>query len=136
MHCWPWPQRVWHDAAGKAAVHSIRARPILYALLYCAGYTLCGDSPNAVCLNLQTDPQHCGTCTTACTGNNECTAGSCSCKQGFANCAVGSTSCETDLQSDAAHCGACGNACPAGDECQAGMCACPSGAPLLPPLCF
>ena len=98
-----------------------------YNLLCRAGYTLCGDSPNAVCLNLQTDSQHCGTCTTACTGNNECKAGSCSCKPGFANCAEGSSGCETDLQSDAAHCGACGTACPAGNECRAGACACGAG---------
>ena len=94
----------------------------------CAEYALCGEGPDAACFNLQSDSQHCGACTIACTGNNECQAGLCACKQGFANCAEGSSGCETNLQTDAAHCSACNNTCQGGKECQAGSCACPAGA--------
>ena len=97
------------------------------APVYSADYTLCGSTTGPACVNLQSDSKHCGACDTACTGNNECQAGLCACKQGFANCAEGSTDCTTDLQSDAAHCGACNNTCRGGKECQRGSCACPAG---------
>ncbi|MEM1010160.1 MAG: hypothetical protein AAGJ35_14285, partial [Myxococcota bacterium] len=34
-----------------------------------ASTTLCGDR---LCVDLQTDPQHCGSCTSVCAPNQEC----------------------------------------------------------------
>lgn len=62
-----------------------------------AGLTNCSGT----CVNLQTDPAHCGSCTaTACNGT--CQSGVC--------CGVGLTNCSgvcVDLTSDDKHCGAC-----------------------------
>ena len=93
------------------------------------GLTLCGDD----CVNITTDPVHCGSCGISCAGelNNNidvCVYGSCerSCKQGWGDCNGDLTDgCESNLLSDQRNCGACGNACDAlaGQPCVAGQCA-------------
>ncbi|OJY25706.1 MAG: hypothetical protein BGO98_34360 [Myxococcales bacterium 68-20] len=101
------------------------------------GKTLCLD----VCVDLKTDPDHCGACLSACggfAGPNAaaiCSHGSCgvACKEGWADC-NGNTKdgCETNLEADPSNCGACGSSCDlvAGQPCIAGRCAvepCKSG---------
>jgi len=95
------------------------------------GQTLCGDR----CVNLTTDPDHCGSCENSCfdgaqSKNNVpvCSYGSCewACKQGWGDCNGDPTDgCEINLSSDQRNCGACGNACDAlaGQPCVGGQCA-------------
>ncbi len=93
------------------------------------GQSSCGG----MCFDLQTDPNHCGGCTTTClSGVETCTAGSCT-----STCTMGMTLCIPDggttvdggptahcanLMTDLPDCGACFNACPGGDTCVAGKC--------------
>jgi len=71
------------------------------------------------CVDLRSDPDHCGRCGRACrlvhAATAACEAGACavaSCEAGWGDCdGHGSNGCETDLLRDPAHCGRCGNAC-------------------------
>jgi hypothetical protein len=77
-----------------------------------AGTSACGDFPDTACVNLRTDPFHCGSCL------NRCLAGVTTC------CAVGPLEpgeC-VDTQTDERHCGGCGRACAAGETCLSGRC--------------
>jgi hypothetical protein len=76
----------------------------------CGTFTSCPDG----CRNLQTDPDHCGSCLKTCGGNNVCRAGVCGC--GVAN-DVQCDGVSVNLSDDVANCGRCGNAC-------AGSCLC------------
>jgi hypothetical protein len=94
-----------------------------------AGTTRCGGT----CVNLQTDPTHCGTCATVCSYANAsatCNVGMCqiaSCNAGFANCdGNAGNGCENNLNTNANNCGACGTMCPnrpnSAPLCSAGTC--------------
>jgi hypothetical protein len=87
--------------------------------------------------DLQTDAQHCGSCSKSCATGESCCAGTCINTSTDANqcggcgaahaCATGSTCCGAacvDLQQSAQHCGACGTACTAGSKpgCCGGNC--------------
>jgi hypothetical protein len=41
------------------------------------GYSMCGSGDRAVCANLMTDSQHCGTCGNLCPPTASCVSGSC-----------------------------------------------------------
>lgn len=77
----------------------------------------CGGS----CVDLQSDPNHCGDCDRACTTSRAnsigaCVTGSCvvRCAEGYGDCdANPANGCEVDLRASAAHCGSCGSACAA-----------------------
>ncbi len=97
-----------------------------------AGYDNCdGDPSNGCEANLNTDPNHCGSCA-ACRLTNataSCTNGSCTiaaCQPNTADCDNNAANgCESPLQSDATHCGSCGNACNTTNgtaTCSAGNC--------------
>jgi len=92
--------------------------------------TQCGN----VCANTETDPNHCGTCTTVCSTADAgdpgdagvivavCNAGTCGIE-----CDGGLTQCNEqcfDEQNDPNHCGGCTNACDGG-PCNAGTCCAP-----------
>jgi hypothetical protein len=87
-----------------------------------SGLTLCGN----VCVNLKTDPGHCGSCATACTGapvggTATCTNGSCkkACSSGLDLC---DNAC-VNLDTDQNHCGSCSTACiPGSGGCKKGNC--------------
>lgn len=97
-----------------------------------APLTVCSPT---VCANLDSDPQHCGTCGNVCATGEACISGLCACPVGTVPC---SGTC-TSLNTDPKNCGACGNDC--GEElcvlnpgnqkyecgCPAGGCQCPAG---------
>ncbi|MCS6915703.1 MAG: hypothetical protein RMK29_10055 [Myxococcales bacterium] len=81
-----------------------------------------GVACNGVCVNVKSDPRHCGACNNACPAGTVCHRGACSLR-----CGDGTTACGgacVDLTTDAAHCGACGRACPADRTCREGTCRC------------
>ena len=78
--------------------------------------SLCND----VCIPTSADPQNCGACGKACTGDEVCSAGVCS-----AQCTPGLSACDNacvDLDNDSAHCGDCATACEDGQGCADGRC--------------
>ncbi|MFW5739348.1 MAG: DUF5060 domain-containing protein, partial [Myxococcota bacterium] len=85
------------------------------------GKTACG----LACVDLQTDPEHCGSCSNACAPTQVCSLGTCSdsCDPELVNC---DGAC-VDTQTNPEHCGACGQACAQGASCSGGQCACPAG---------
>jgi hypothetical protein len=92
-----------------------------------AGTTACGAFPDTECVNLRTDPFHCGSCL------NRCLAGQTTC------CAVGPLApgeC-VDTSTDPQHCGGCGRSCGAGERCLGGECAsqCRAGLTLCGDTC-
>ncbi len=95
----------------------------------CTGATSmeCAVATGKACVDPQKDPQHCGTCPTACEPGKTCVTGTCS-----AVCAPGLTKCGAqcvNTQSDPLHCGICNNGCPEGvagiggaPRCSLGVC--------------
>jgi len=92
-----------------------------------------------VCLGVESDVTHCGSCERACALGETCISGRCTCDSARGttcdpatqDCCTGS--CRSVLD-DPDHCGrvgtgaGCGNACPTGSACILGRCACdPSG---------
>ena len=70
-----------------------------------------------MCVNLQTDDDHCGQCSRTCTGDLTCINGDCGCAAG--------TKCGADCvntQTDNRHCGGCGAVCGSGTRCEGGQC--------------
>jgi hypothetical protein len=83
--------------------------PPTYPWLDCDGF----------CVNIETDPNHCGNCGVACYPGESCSAGSCTqCGGTLAPCGE---SC-VDLQSDHDNCGGCGVLCQNWENCVAGLC--------------
>lgn len=74
------------------------------------------------CIDLQTNPAHCGSCDTACASTMQCMDGQCVCSDGLGACGELCL----DLQDDLANCGACGQACGGGESCTEGVCTCPA----------
>ena len=72
------------------------------------------------CVDVKTDPAHCGTCGNACKPGEVCSAGSCS-----LTCGGGTTRCGTlcvNTDNDPTNCGTCDNTCNDGEVCSAGQC--------------
>ncbi len=89
-----------------------------------AGAALCSGR----CVNLASEPAHCGACGNACAAGAPCADGRCQMP-----CAAGERACGStcvNVQNDNAHCGACGNACAAGQMCAMGRCELACAAPL------
>lgn len=109
--------------------------------------TGCGDGSmccGGACIDVKSNPAHCGGCHTACAPGQVCDLGVCctplTCKTGQCGgqpdgcgstldcgpCSTGQTCCAGmcfDLQTDPAHCGTCTHACQAGQTCCNGTCA-------------
>ena len=68
---------------------------------------------NTGCVDLASDPLHCGDCATVCAANEVCDAGQCelACGEGLEAC---SAAC-VDRNSDQRQCGECGMACGEGE---------------------
>ena len=75
-----------------------------------------GDSAACPQFDLQSDPKHCGTCTTVCNSASVCSKGACkaSCDTPLVKCAGDGGLC-ADLSKDPGNCGTCGTLCSAGD---------------------
>jgi hypothetical protein len=81
-----------------------------------AGQTAC----NGVCVDLQTDALHCGTCSTSCIAGASCNAGLCACPAAQPDtCGIQCV----NKQTATANCGTCGHDCGLG-TCQAASCVC------------
>jgi hypothetical protein len=104
-----------------------------------------GSSPcEGRCVDLSSDPQHCGTCAARCVRPNAiaaCAAGECRlvrCQDGWMDCNRGAADgCERDVRSDPANCGGCGLTCSfpeATARCTEGRCAVAACARTLPRL--
>ncbi len=80
------------------------------------------------CVDLDTDPEHCGACYTECDPGEDCAGGDCRCGSEPA-CAAGWACCAeacVDTDTDPAHCGGCTMACEPGEVCIGGDCRCGS----------
>lgn len=90
-----------------------------------AGACICPSDRMAcvgICTDLQSDPQHCGSCMRQCP-EGVCTAGVCGCPRGQTLC---NRRC-VDLQSDATACGSCTSTCAPSLSCISGRCTCAPG---------
>jgi hypothetical protein len=85
------------------------------------GKTLCGNS----CVDIATDPLHCGVCNRPVGSHQHCVAGAAVCDAAWGDCdAQASNGCEAPLSNDDLHCGTCTMACKPGAACSAGTCLC------------
>src|SRR5262245_32342727 len=85
----------------------------------------CGGS----CVDLQLDPDHCGSCDRACESGDYCSVGACA-----ATCLAGLSACDgrcVDTTTDRDHCGSCGHACGNGEVCSGSTCGASCGALAL-----
>ena len=90
-------------------------------LAICYGKTDGGFGPG--CVDLQNDPNNCGSCSLRCPSSATCRSGLCQCPTGQTPCGGRCV----DLQNDPTDCGACFNYCPGGAVCSAGACQCQAG---------
>jgi hypothetical protein len=79
----------------------------------------CETCGGDACVDLETDPQHCGACDNVCPVGVPCNAGSCVCPEGQEIC----TGACVDTQSDPQNCGRCGSPCAPDEVCWMGVCA-------------
>jgi len=77
------------------------------------------------CVDVATDPVHCGRCSVACVAGAWCRNGACGCPGPQSYCPVAGC---VDLRVDPGHCGLCGLACAAGSQCIDGRCVAPCAA--------
>ncbi len=85
------------------------------------------------CVDLSSDPAHCGACGAPCPGATVCSSGTCQ-----PTCAPGEVSCGgacVDRSTSSDHCGACGIPCTGGRYCSGGACVCPAGSTLCGGFC-
>lgn len=82
----------------------------------------CDGAPENGCeTDLQSDPEHCGSCAAVC-DHGDCVGGECMCQPGFFDCdQLDGNGCEAELASDSVNCGACGYDC-FGGACRDGVC--------------
>lgn len=78
----------------------------------------CETCGGDVCIDLQTDAEHCGDCDNPCPSGVACVSGACDCGEGGAVCGDVCV----NLQNDADHCGDCANPCGDGQVCLEGSC--------------
>ncbi len=96
------------------------------------GRVACPVGASLLCVDINTDANHCGTCDTRCPTEQVCAAGRCACPTGQRLC---SGAC-VDAMTDNGNCGGCGRACPSGQLCTAGACACSGGTTLCGGACI
>jgi hypothetical protein len=75
---------------------------------------------DATCVDLRSNPDHCGACGHPCQLTEVCTAGVCGCSDPNATDCSGTC---VSLQIDRHNCGSCGVACGIDEVCQNGLCA-------------
>ncbi|MBR4985894.1 MAG: choice-of-anchor L domain-containing protein [Proteobacteria bacterium] len=79
---------------------------------------------DAQCVDLRSDPTHCGRCDTVCSGF--CLNGTCVTECSGPSARICAGTC-VDIASNNTHCGGCDNACGPHMECQGAQCACTPG---------
>lgn len=84
------------------------------------------------CVDIKTNPRHCGGCGKSCPASAVCANGTCYCRaKGDEICGTDSVCCSDGCHkvlSDSNNCGACGMHCQMGESCVNGRCGCgPSG---------
>jgi hypothetical protein len=87
------------------------------------GACVCPTTCGGACVNLKTNPEHCGTCGHACPAGATCSGGACGCDFGTQQC--GETC--VDVMADPRNCGSCGHYCAADEYCRDGGCLTCSG---------
>lgn len=84
---------------------------------------ICSSCPNVTgCVDLDSDPQHCGKCGRACGVGAECVAGKCGCPEGTLDCSDATLLECRPVLDDPANCGACDRKCMTGSQCYDGAC--------------
>lgn len=85
-----------------------------------AGQCICppANQCGSECVDLATDPNHCGQCNKKCPAEEVCQAGSCVCPETSVIC----DGVCTDTQTNRLHCGGCGKECTWGQTCEGGKC--------------
>jgi hypothetical protein len=125
-----------HSAGNEARCggdHGDRTNPMFGFVMVrnCpGGVCQCGalTSCDALCVDMQTDLAHCGSCASSCGQQNAvaaCVSGGCqtTCNPGFTDCdANPANGCEANFANDNANCGACGAQCATGLTCTSGAC--------------
>jgi len=102
-------------------------------VMACAGASICELTAGVYgCVDMQTDPHHCGSMTNVCTPGEACMAGMCACAAAGMHCTGAMEVCTAtgcvDTTTDPMNCGGIGMACRTGETCSGGMCHCGSGA--------
>jgi hypothetical protein len=77
------------------------------------------DLCSGTCVDIMTDPGHCGSCSIACGVGLTCVAGGCTCEANAPKFCSGTC---VDTQTDHANCGGCSTECTSGESCHAGVC--------------
>lgn len=83
-----------------------------------AGLACCVEESAGRCVDLLSDPLHCGDCGQDCDSDEQCVDGACRCLAGLVYCDGECFS----LADDPEHCGACDIRCDSGEDCVSGHC--------------
>lgn len=86
--------------------------------------TVCESGSSEICVDTDSDDDHCGGCGNDCESRETCEAGECVCDDGYEDC--GGSCVNTDSHVD--HCGSCNNSCSSGEVCSGGSCDADCGA--------
>jgi hypothetical protein len=78
----------------------------------------CEGCGGDVCIDLETDPGHCGACDEVCPPTATCVGGECKCPDGLEVCGTGCV----NTQTNPSHCGGCDVVCGDDEVCNAGAC--------------
>jgi hypothetical protein len=116
------------DVCGSAPFQTISSNIVceVGGQLICVGSTptTCGTGSSAICTNLSSDPNNCGTCGKVCPSAEACVSGTCACTNSADPNFCGSVC--TNTNTDTNNCGSCGNICPASTpNCSGGTCSAP-----------
>ena len=96
-------------------------------------FAACGDDYNPcasgqylcdnMCVDFETDDNHCGECDNACGMWSDCRRGVCECVVDHADCdGEQNTGCEVNFRENPDHCGSCDHSCETGQSCINGVC--------------
>ena len=107
----------------KIRLHDFQGKILAQCVSCPEGLEKCNND----CVDLNTNPEHCGSCGNICPEGENCEDGVCvSCPEGLEKC---DNDC-VDLNTNPEHCGSCGNICPDNERCVGGECKiipCPDG---------